>query len=607
MSWLTIIWSMVAAACLTLGAIHFLVWCQRPKVWDDLLFSLTSSAIAVWAIGELWLMRAETPVQFAMVLRWLHIPVWVITTSLIGFVRIHMRAGRPWIGWASCTLRTLALLLNFLVGQNLNYLEVTALRHVPFLGESVSIGVGVPNPCMLAGQLSLVLLLIFVADATITVWRRGDKRQALVIGGSIGLFALSSVTQAVLVLWQFVPWPLTDSLYFLGIVVAIAYELTRDVLRAAQLSDDLHKKNQWLDLAADSAGVGLWLWDFKTDVIWATETGRMLYGFSSNELITFDKLISMIHPDDQDWIVQASRKCIHEGSGFNYDYRLVLPDGSIRWFRVLAKALLRPTGEPEGMTGVSIDITERKQMAQELLQKRTELSNLLRVSTLSTLSVSLAHELKRPLGNILRNAEAAELFLQTQSPDIEEVLTILEDIRKDDQRAGELIDRMRSQLMRQEGGQSLLDLNLLVGEVITLVRHEAVSRKIQLEFKPVSLPFYVHGDRIQLQQVILNLLLNSMDAMINSTLEDRRVVLHIKVEGAQVEIVVYDTGHGIPADKLDCVFDLFFTTKPDGLGMGLAISRDIIEAHGGRLYAKNNETGGAMFIITLPSAGEDSI
>lgn len=213
MSWVTVIWSMTASACLTLAAIYFMVWCQRRTVWASLLFSLTSAAVAVYAVFELSMMRAETPAQFATALRWLHVPVWVLILSFVGFVRLHLRAGRPWLAWTICALRTLALLLNFLVGQNLNYREVTSLRHIPFLGESVSSGVGVWNPCVLVGQLGLLLLLVFVADAAITVWRRGDRRQALAACGSFLFFALAALVDSVLVFQQIVD---CDRVHFSG-------------------------------------------------------------------------------------------------------------------------------------------------------------------------------------------------------------------------------------------------------------------------------------------------------------------------------------------------------------------------------------------------------
>jgi two-component system sensor kinase FixL len=606
MSWVTIIWSMIASACLMLAAMHLLIWYKKRTAWASLIFAVMAVMTATLAGLELWGMRAETAQEYGVILRWAHVPYWVLIISLVVFIRVYLRAGRPWLAWTVCAMRTFALLLNFLVGQNLNYREVTGLRHVLYFGESVSVGEGVANPWMLVGQLSLLLLVIFVADATFAVWRRGDRQRLVLLGGTIIFFVMGGTGMFVLTFWGLIHIPVTASLFFLGIVAVMGYELSLEALRAAGLAEDLRKREEWLDLAADSAGVGLWLWDFKTNFLWITEKTRMLYGISSQGQVSFETFLSKLHPDDLDWVTQAGRKCTQEGADFRYDYRIVMPDGSIRWLKVLAKAFLGPSGKPERMTGVSLDITERKQAEQENEQKRNELAYVARVSTMNQLASSLAHELNQPLGAIMRNAEAGELFLQDPSPDLDEIRAILADIRRDDQRAGAVIDRMRSQLKRREVEHNLLDLNLLAGEVIALVFPEADARKVRIVLNPVSSLPQVRGDRVQLQQVLLNILINAMDAMNDSAPDDRRITVLIQAVDTQVEVAVSDSGCGMPADKLSHVFEPFFSTKPNGLGMGLAISRSIIEAHRGSIRAKNNEAGGATFTITLPAAEGDS-
>ena len=255
MSWVTIIWSMVASACLTLAAMHLLIWCKKRTAWASLLFSLTAVATAAMACCELWMMRAETPGQFGTALRWVHVPAFALIVGLVGFVQIYLRAGRRWLAWTTCAVRAFSLLLNFLMEPNVNYREITRLRHIPFLGDSVSVCEGVPSPWNLVGHLSLLLLVIFVADAGITVWRRGDRRQAVVVGGSIVFFVLAATVQTMLARWEVFHWPQTSSLFFLGIVAAMAYELSREVLRAAQLSDDLRESEARMTLAAEAAGV----------------------------------------------------------------------------------------------------------------------------------------------------------------------------------------------------------------------------------------------------------------------------------------------------------------------------------------------------------------
>src|SRR5260370_34590349 len=197
MSWVTIIWAMIAAACLTLAPVHVLVWWQRREARANLLFAVTAVATAVFAGFELWMMRAETSVAFGTAVRWGHAPIWVVFVSLAGFVRLYLRAGRLWLACTACGLRTLSLILNFVFTPNLNYREITALRHVSFLGETVVVADGIPNPWMLIGQLSLLLLVIFVADAAVTVWQRGDRRQAVVLGGSIVFFVVAGAGKAV--------------------------------------------------------------------------------------------------------------------------------------------------------------------------------------------------------------------------------------------------------------------------------------------------------------------------------------------------------------------------------------------------------------------------
>ena len=185
MSWVTIVWSMIASACLTLALLYGLVWWRRRETSANGLFALTAVATTLLAAGELWMMHAGSPDAFATAVRWTHVPAWLLIVALVGFVRVYLHAGRRWLAWTVCGVRTLSLILNFSTGVNLNYREITSVRHTPFLGEPVAVAVGVANPWMLVGQLALVLLVIFVADAAFTVWRRGDRRQALVVGGAI--------------------------------------------------------------------------------------------------------------------------------------------------------------------------------------------------------------------------------------------------------------------------------------------------------------------------------------------------------------------------------------------------------------------------------------
>ena len=359
MGWVTIIWSMVASACLTLAALHLLVWCKKHTAWANLLFALTAAATAALAVCEFWMMRGETPAEVGAAIRWGHVPFWALILSLIGFVRLHMRAGRPWLAWAVCVVRTLSLILNFLFTPNLNFREITAVGHVRFLGESVSIGEGVRNPWMLVGQASLLLLVIFVLDATVTIWRRGDERQARLLGSTMVFFTVASTGQIVLALWGIIPMPFTMSLFFMPIVMAMGLELSREVLRAAQLSNDLCESEARMSLAAEAAGFGVWIWSISRNHVWGSERWLSLFGFARDATVTFEHVIQRIHPDDREGVERAVRCAVADRGDYVAEYRLVLPDHSQRW--VVARGRVYPDthGKPVRMMGATIDITQR--------------------------------------------------------------------------------------------------------------------------------------------------------------------------------------------------------------------------------------------------------
>jgi two-component system, LuxR family, sensor kinase FixL len=368
MSWLTVIWSMIASACLTLALVHVLVWWWQRGARANLLFALSAVATAVLAGCELWMMRAETPAAFGTAVRWGHAPVWVLFVSIVGFVRLYLRAGRLWLAWTACGLRTLSLILNFVFTPNLNYREITALRHVSFLGETVVVAEGVPNPWMLIGQLSLVLLVIFVVDAAVTVWQRGDRRQALSVGGSIVFFVAAASGQAILAFWGIIHTPITASLFFMAIVAAMGYELSQDVLRASRLSDDLRDSEERMSLAAKAANLGMWVWDVVRDEVWMTDNGRALFGFGPDMLLDSAALNSRVHPEDRAARAAAIKGALENQGEYSMEYRVLLPDGTLRCIGTRGHCI--NVGDPKGirLLGVSMDVTAQK-LAQDALRE----------------------------------------------------------------------------------------------------------------------------------------------------------------------------------------------------------------------------------------------
>jgi signal transduction histidine kinase len=291
-----------------------------------------------------------------------------------------------------------------------------------------------------------------------------------------------------------------------------------------------------------------------------------------------------------------------------------LPPGSVIAFRQLTVweryrwyvigALLIFALQAAMIGGLLLQRGWRRRAEVELQRQREELAHMTRVSTVGELTTSVAHELNQPLGAILSNAEAAEMFLTADPPALDEVRDILADIRKDDQRAGEVIRRMRSLLRKQELTPKPIEINEAVEEVLKLLSIDASARKVAMKFERTADLPRVWCDPVHFQQVVLNLVLNGMEAMAGLPEERRQVVVRTGTgDNGTVKIAVADYGPGIPTDKLPRLFEPFFTTKKEGMGMGLSIARTIVEAHHGQIWAENNSGSGATFYFTVPVEG----
>lgn len=606
MTWITVLWPMVTGACVTMALIHLRTGLRQRPGEAHLLFSINALVVAVFSCLELASTRVTSPAQFLELQRWLDFVGAALFVSLTAFVWVFLGTGRKWLALLGPVVMCAPLIFDLLPQPKGVFLQIPTLRTVQtFGGATYTVAEGDRNPWLLLFYLGVLLILVFVADASVTLWRQGTRRRAAVVGGTITLFVLGAGVQASLVDTGVLRTPYLVSFAYLAIVMAMGMELSHDVLEAAQLARDLRESEARMTLAADAANLGIWTRDLVRNEIWASDKWRALFGFSKSERLEPNLILQHLHPDDREVFVKTVARAVEDGGGYETDLRIVLPDGQLRYVVSRGRVEFNGAGKPVLVRDVSIDITARKQAEAEALQQRTELAHLSRVTMLGELSSSLAHELNQPLGAILRNTEAAELFLEDPSPDLEELRAILADIRSDDQRAGAVIERMRSLLKKREVEHNLLDLNVLVSEVVGLVQPDAGSRKVQLAVEAVSAIPLVRGDRVQLQQVLLNVLLNAMDAVSECAPDRRRVTVRVRPAGDMVEVTVSDTGQGIPPDKFARLFDPFFTTKANGMGMGLPISRRIMEVHLGSIRAENGTASGAIFHFTLPVAKEE--
>jgi two-component system, LuxR family, sensor kinase FixL len=275
-----------------------------------------------------------------------------------------------------------------------------------------------------------------------------------------------------------------------------------------------------------------------------------------------------------------------------------------QWFVMSVVPLDHADG---GAVVSSTEITERKEAELEAQRSRQELAHFARVSTVGQLTASIAHELNQPLTGILTNARAGLRFLSAGPPDVAELRDILSDIVDDDKRAAEVIQRLREILRKDATQRVLLDVNVLVADVVRLLNSDAIIRNLAVTLDLHPQPVLAYGDRVELQQVILNLLINAMDAMAEVAGGDRTIVVTTEATLETVHVAVRDRGKGVSANGGDRLFEPFFTTKPSGMGMGLAIARSVIEGHGGLIWATDHAGGGAVFHFALPAAVPDPV
>jgi PAS domain S-box-containing protein len=485
----------------------------------------------------------------------------------------------------------------------------------------------------------------------------------------------------------------------------------------------LRKSEQDMDIAANAIDLALWTWDIASDEIRISHKARAVLGFSPSEKLDAERIRNVIHPEDRDMVRKAVKNSLQTGAENPVEYRVVLPDGEIRWLvrrsrtefdrngkpvlmhgilfditeRTLAEERLRlvidatatamimvnkegritlinkrvetlfgykrdelidqsvemlvperfrsqhvgdrhgyfcdPQARPMGagrelfgrrkdgsevpieiglnpihtskgllVLASIVDITERKLAELEAARQRHELTHLARVTSLGELSSSLAHELTHPLTAILSNAQAAQRFLANDDVDLNELREILNDIVAEDQRAGEVIHRLRSLLKKGESQKHCddVDINEVARDVLKLMRNDLINQNVTVDTDLAQNLPAIRADRVQLQQVVLNLLLNACEAMTDSDSSGRQLLITSKLENGAVRMSVTDRGGGIPEEKLEQVFERFFTTKKEGMGLGLSICRSIINEHEGKIWATKNADCGATFHFSLP-------
>ncbi len=380
--------------------------------------------------------------------------------------------------------------------------------------------------------------------------------------------------------------------------------IEQETLSRKEAERQLRESEQRLRLAAETARMFAFEWDAVTDKIACSADASDVLGRADNAAIDCGAAyLDRVHPDDRPALAELLAQLSPTQPGYRTTYRFVRDDGGVVWIEENAHGFFDETGRLVRLVGMASDVTDRKRAEGELRRLREELARMARITAMGELTATIAHEVNQPLGAVTANAQACQRLLNSPNPDHDEIRRALVDIVNDATRATQVVAQVRRFLGRVELRLCPVDMNGAIRQVVRMaddrLKADQVSLKLRLkrDLPPVS------GAEIQLQQVVFNLLLNAIEAVSQVTVSSREITVSSEcTDAATVLVTVRDRGMGIPADDCERIFDAFFTTKPGGVGMGLAVCRSIVEAHGGRLWVESVEGAGSAFKFTIPIA-----
>ncbi|HEY1856035.1 ATP-binding protein [Acidocella sp.] len=389
-------------------------------------------------------------------------------------------------------------------------------------------------------------------------------------------------------------------------VVFLSASQRRSAESLRRSRNDLRRSKAFLAEGQRISHTGSWSWNISSGkLIWSDEHFRIFGVDPQQTEPTFELFQSRVHLEERALVQRTFDRAILEGSSFSLDYRIILPDGSVKHVHAEGRPVLTEAGNIDDFVGTTMDITERKRSEELLRNAQADLARMTRLTTIGELAASITHEINQPLNAIVAGSGACLRWLARDKPQLDEARRSAERVIRDAHRAGDIIKSVRAMAGSSPPEITELDINATIHEVLNLISSELHEHRIELEIELSTGMPPVMGDRIQLQQVIVNLLMNAVEAMDTNTNEPQTLCIRSRRDGpGTVLIAVEDSGPGVAPEIMDRLFETLFTTKPTGMGMGLSICRSIVNAHGGRLWVSPASPRGAVFQFTVPTAAQ---
>lgn len=583
-----------SAVDFTIAVVLFAVWIRIRHDRTLLLASIMSASAGAIAQTELGLMKAETPEIFQWYMGLINILICAMLVSMTWFLHLRLRTGRRWLAIVITGAWSVALVASWFGPGNLTFSEVTELSKLDtFWGEKFNVARGEPHPLKIVADLTTLAIIVFIIDALIGLRRREGSSEGYVIAGSALFFMVSAGVHTPLVDAGIVETPFMISIFFSAITAALTIMIVDDIAKSARSAREIETQNRRWQALLDGIQLAIIRVDASGVIEFLNPFARRVLGARSNELL--GQPVHRLVPGDEVSSPSEFERRAASGRLMN----IASPTGSnrqINWFTV------RLEGDTEGVFDLLVfgqDVTAVKRNERELIRLRREFDTLTRAAVLGELSSSIAHELGQPIGALLSNVQSAQILRRKAGAPEDEIDEIFEDLLHDVRRSAEIIQRVRQFMRNHEAKEEQFDLVRAIDEVLRLVSNEAKVKNVTVSVTGVD-KCQVEAGRLELQQVCLNLILNSLQAMEDESDGDRRVEISVAVTGKDVTLCVDDTGPGLPELPDFDVFKAFNSGREGGMGIGLSVCRRIAEAHRGTISAEKSPLGGARFVVRMP-------